>query len=62
MELMPSCRYCGCALTFFDHYDCYDDADTALFFARGYCPECQRRYRWTDVYKLSYIEDLEEDE
>ena len=62
MELMPSCRHCGCALTFFDHYDCYDDTDEALFFARGYCPECQQRYRWTDVYKLCRIDDLEEDE
>ncbi len=62
MELMPSCPHCGCILTFFDHYDCYDDADTALFFAHGYCPECQRKYSWTDVYKLSHIEDLEEEE
>lgn len=62
MELMPSCPHCGCALTFFDHYDCYDDADKALFFARGDCPKCHRNYRWTDVYKLSHIEDLEEDE
>lgn len=61
MELMPSCRYCGCALTFFDHCDCYDDGDEALFFARGYCPECRRNYRWTDVYKLSRIDDLEEE-
>lgn len=62
MELMPSCHHCGCTLTFFDHYDCYDDADEALFFARGYCPECQQKYRWTDVYKLCRIDDLEEDE
>lgn len=61
MELMPSCRYCGCTLTFFEHYDCYDDADEALFFARGYCPQCQQKYSWTDVYKLCRIENLEED-
>jgi len=60
MELMPSCPHCGCTLTFFEHYDCYDDADKTLFFANGYCPQCQREYRWTDVYILSRIEDLEE--
>lgn len=61
MELMPSCPHCGCALNFFDHCDCYDDGDTTLFFARGNCPKCHRNYRWTDVYKLSHIEDLEEE-
>lgn len=60
MELMPSCPHCGCTLTFFEHYDCYNDADTALFFADGHCPKCWREYRWTDVYKLHSIEDLEE--
>ena len=60
MELMPSCPHCGCTLIFFEHYDCYDDADTALFFADGHCPKCRREYRWTDVYKLHSIEDLEE--
>lgn len=60
MELMPVCRYCGCILLFSEHYDCYDDADKALFFASGRCPRCQREYRWTDVYTLSCIEDLEE--
>jgi len=60
MELMPSCPHCGCTLTFFEHYDCYDDADKALFFADGHCPKCLREYRWTDVYTLNRIEDLEE--
>ena len=62
MELMPSCPHCGCTLIFFEHYDCYcDDAGSkALFFANGYCPQCQRGYRWTDVYTLNHIEDLEE--
>ena len=45
MELMPSCPHCGCTLNFFDHYDCYDDGDNALFFARGDCPKCHRDYR-----------------
>lgn len=60
MELMPSCRYCGCILVFFEHYDCCDDGDEVLCFANGHCPRCQRKYSWTDVYKLSHIEDLEE--
>ena len=60
MELMPSCPHCGCTLTFFEHYDCYDTEDKVLCFANGYCPKCRREYRWTDVYKLSYFEDLEE--
>ena len=61
MELMPFCRYCGCMLNFLEHYDCYNDGDEALFFARGYCPECGQKYRWTDVYKFSHYEDLTED-
>ena len=60
MELMPSCSHCGCTLIFFEHYDCYDDADEVLCFADGHCPKCLREYRWTDVYTLSRIEDLEE--
>lgn len=60
MELMPSCPHCGCTLIFFEHYDCYDDADEMLCFADGYCPQCRREYRWTDVYKLNRFEDLEE--
>ena len=60
MEPTPSCSYCGCALTLFDHYDCYDIEDKVLYFANGYCPKCRREYRWTDVYKLSFFEDLEE--
>ena len=60
MELMPCCRYCGCILTFFEHYDCYDDADEILCFADGHCPQCHREYRWTDVYKLTHFKDLEE--
>lgn len=62
MELMPSCRHCGCVLNFVEHYDCYDDGDVSLFFARGYCPECQQSYRWIDVYQLCRIDDLEEEE
>jgi hypothetical protein len=60
MELMPTCPYCGCNLTFFEHYDCYDEEDQALLFADGDCPQCYREYRWTDVYKLNRFEDLEE--
>ena len=62
MELMPSCPHCGCTLNFFDHYDCYDDGDKALFFTHGDCPKCHRDYSWTEVYVLHHIEDLEEDE
>ena len=60
MELTPSCPYCNCALILFEHYDCYDDANRALFFADGNCPKCHREYRWTDVYTLNCFEDLEE--
>ena len=60
MKLMPSCPHCGCTLIFFEYYDCYDDADKALFFADGHCPKCRREYRWTDVYTLTCFEDLEE--
>lgn len=60
MELMPSCPQRRCTLIFFEHYDCYDDADKALFFADGHCPKCRREYRWTDVYTLNRFEDLEE--
>ena len=62
MELMPSCPHCGCVLNFVEHYNHYNDGSEALFFARGYCPECRQSYRWTDVYTLNRIEDLEEDE
>lgn len=60
MELMPSCPHCGCTLTFFEHYDCYDTEDKVLCFANGYCPKCRREYRWTDVYILNYFGELEE--
>lgn len=60
MGLTPTCPYCGCALTLFEHYDCYDEEDKTLFFANGDCPKCYREYSWTDVYKLSHFENLEE--
>ena len=61
MELMPYCPHCGCKLNFFDHYDCYDEGDKTFVFAHGDCPKCFRNYKWTDVYVLHHIEDLEED-
>lgn len=62
MELMPYCPHCGCVLNFFGHYDCYDDVTKTLAFAHGNCPQCRRKYSWTDVYVLHHIEDLEEEE
>ena len=61
IPLMPYCPHCGCTLIFLEHYDCYDDADETLFFARGYCPECGQEYHWADVYKFSHIEGLTAD-
>ena len=62
MELMPYCPHCGCVLHFFGHYDCYDDVTKTLAFAHGSCPQCHRKYSWTDVYVLHHMEDLEEEE
>lgn len=60
MELTPICPHCGCNLIFCEYYNSDVQTDEVLYFADGYCPKCQRKYHWIDVYTLNHIKDLKE--
>lgn len=60
-DLIPYCPYCNINLELNEHYDCYDDGDTTIYYAMGYCNHCKRNYNWKDIFKFDHFEDLEED-
>lgn len=57
----PYCIHCGVPIRLDEHYDCYDDGDTTVYYALGRCECCGRNYHWQDVFKFHHFEDLEED-
>jgi len=62
MSYIPYCPHCAVELYFDDHYDMYDDGSTIFVKAIGHCPNCGTHFKWEDVYTLSAIQDLEEEE
>lgn len=57
---MPECKYCNVELEFDDTIDEYADDTIVKMKELGHCPKCGKDYKWFDVYKYSYFEDLEE--
>ena len=57
---LPYCPYCKVTLNDFDHYDCYDTDDITVYYTTGTCPECGKEYKWEEIYKYDYFENLEE--
>lgn len=57
---MPKCKLCGTELEFDDGIDQYGDAEEIRVKELGHCPKCKKAYKWFDVYKFSYFEELEE--
>ena len=43
---MPNCKYCKVELEFEDTVDEYADDDIVIFYEKGQCPNCKRKYEW----------------
>lgn len=54
------CLACG---SYLDYDDKIDDEFDGSFYSslwEGHCPECDRKYRWKEIYKFNRVEDFEE--
>lgn len=58
----PNCPNCGTELDFIDHIDTYDSGDLIVCVARGSCPNCNKSFRWDDVYELKGFQNVEEED
>ena len=54
------CLACGSYLDYDDKID--DEFDGSFYNSlwEGHCPECDKRYRWKEIYKFNLVEDFEE--
>ena len=51
--------------SYIDYDDKIDDEFDGSFYNslwEGHCPECDKRYRWKEIYKFNCVEDFEEKE
>lgn len=54
---------CPICDSYIDYDDKIDDEFDGSFYNslwEGHCPECDKRYRWKEIYKLIRIDDFEE--
>ena len=59
MYFMPECT-CGEELEFGNDEFFDGDNDVIVYQVYGYCPKCEKRYKWKDEYILTDFRDLEE--
>ena len=60
MYKMPKCT-CGEELKFDSYLDLWSDGDVAIMINVGYCPKCNKKYRWQDHFVLSHWDKLKEE-
>jgi hypothetical protein len=58
---MDNCKVCGTLMEDFEGYDSEYYPSEHYEWVKAYCPHCRKWYRWVEVYKLTSIEDFEED-
>ena len=56
----PTCPKCEYPIDFWATEDECTNYDTHEILCIGSCPHCETRYQWWEIYKFSYIENLEE--
>lgn len=58
-EKSPTCT-CGTELEFEKDEIVFSDGDTIEAVSEGSCPNCGKRYRWSDFFELSYFSNMKE--
>lgn len=58
----PKCEECNVELEIDVVEESDIDSETVICEIFGYCPECEKRYKWKNHYKFTHYEDLEEEE
>lgn len=56
----PKCPACDFYLDYDDKIDDELDGSHYVSLWEGRCPECDRKYRWKEIYTFERVEDLEE--
>ena len=58
-EKSPTCT-CGAELEFEKDEIVFSDGNTIEAISEGSCPNCEKRYRWSDFFELSYFSNMKE--
>ena len=58
-EKSPTCL-CGAELEFEKDEIIFSDGNTIEAISEGSCPNCEKRYRWSDFFELSYFSNMKE--
>lgn len=62
MNDFAMCPHCDCELHIDDCIDNEYDSGKNISYWEGYCPKCEKGFRWKEIYLFDRIEDLVEDD
>jgi endogenous inhibitor of DNA gyrase (YacG/DUF329 family) len=59
-ETELKCPHCGCDLESDACYDRGCEGDYCYISMEGFCPECNRQFRWDEIYDFTGFQNLRE--
>lgn len=61
MNNLFNCRICHEELEDWECYKKEDFFNEQINYMRAYCPWCEKRYKWREIFKLTKIEGFREE-